>query len=256
MHFVFFVSCFRFCLFDVLCHTVCFSFVYVLLACFICSACLLCLSVLFATLSGVHAIWSQFYSTLMHDHLMLWIQHLEPLPFSKKAVYVSKLCSVLQAMYLSSQAHGESCDMCGTAVGPKESSALCLHCIWNAIQRRVKLDAHMRTCHPDHPWTPLSPDHVERFKERGLVQMLIDNPEIQFDSLPSDPPPIVDGPRKKIRKTGASMYSVDCVKFWERIANQLLFLKHRDADTMWSLLIRYNPATKVLMKTLNLSDAI
>ena len=68
--------------------------------------------------------------------------------------------------------------------------------------------------------------------------------------------PIVDGPRKKIRKTGASMYSVDCVEFWERIANQLLFLKHRDADSMWSLLIRYNPATKVLMKTLNLSDAI
>ena len=68
--------------------------------------------------------------------------------------------------------------------------------------------------------------------------------------------PIVDGPRKKIRKTGASMYSVDCVEFWEKITNQLLFWTHRDADTLWSLLIRYTPATFWLMKTLNLSDAI
>ena len=144
-------------------------------------------------------------------------------------------------------AASRSCDCCGQPLGPKEGVGLDPADVWKAIQKRVNLDAHMKQCHPESPWTPLSPTHVERFTRRGLVQILHDNPEVQFDSLPAAPmSSIVDGPpRNKVRRIGedhkpASIFESNWrICKWERITNQLLFSNHRDADSVWSLLVRH-----------------
>ena len=131
-----------------------------------------------------------------------------------------------------------SCMSCGTALGPNHGVKIDPA---DVIEKRMKLDAHMQVCHPDRPWTPISPDHLLLFQKRGLARMLLAEPEIQLPLKPRrdcGPPSIVDGPcRNKVRKIGG--YSKGCVEFWEKITNKLLFLKHRDADTMWSLLIRF-----------------
>ena len=116
--------------------------------------------------------------------------------------------------------------------------------VWKTIQKRIKFDNHMQSHHPDRLWTPVSLAMIRDVNaKRELAQMLDADPEVQlngspFNSLPGDPTSIADGPWsakiRKVMKRGKA-----CVEFWERVTNQLLFVKHRDADTMWSLLIRY-----------------
>ena len=166
------------------------------------------------------------------------VQGFDPTPFSKQAVHVW-LCSALQTTLDDS-----SCVCCGRSLGPKEGVDVDAEVAWKSIQTRIKLDNHMQTNHPNLPWTPVSMAMVRDAEvQHELAQMLDANPDVQlngppFNSLASEPTSIVDKPwSAKVRKM--MTYGKEGLEFWERITNQLLFLKHRDVDTMWSLLVRY-----------------
>ena len=81
-----------------------------------------------------------------------------------------------------SDATSDVCECCGTPLAPNEGVEVDPVALWNTIEKRLKVDAHMRTCHLDHHWSPLSPDHVQRLKKRGCLQMLLDDPEMQFNT--------------------------------------------------------------------------
>ena len=150
-----------------------------------------------------------------------------------------------------------SCVCCGRSLGPKEGVDADAEVAWKSIQTRIKLDNHMQTHHPNLPWTPVSMAMVRDAKvQRELAQMLDANPDVQlngppFNSLAGEPTSIVDKPwSAKVRK----VMTYGGVEFWERITNQLVFLKHRDADTMWSLLVRYTCSGFATMRICNDPD--
>ena len=143
------------------------------------------------------------------------VQGFYPPPFSKQAVHVW-LCSVLQTMLDDS-----SCVCCGRSLGPKEGVYVDAEDAWNVIQKRIKLDNHMQTNHPNHPWTPVSMAMVRDAKvQRELAQMLDANPDVQlngspFNSLAGDPTSTVDKPwSAKVRKMVT--YGKEGLEFWEK----------------------------------------
>lgn len=114
------------------------------------------------------------------------------------------------------------------------------------IGRRIKLDHHIADNHPEQSWTPISFAMIRCEDDKHeLAQVLLQNPHVQFDEhfrgpasdSADDPTSIVDVPwSAKVRKL--MTYDADKCKQFENLTNQLLFVKHRDADTMWSLVVR------------------
>ena len=71
-----------------------------------------------------------------------------------------------------------SCVSCSRSLGPKEGVYVDAEDAWNVIQKRIKLDNHIQSHHPDHPWNPVSMAMVRDVKaHRELAQMLDANPE-------------------------------------------------------------------------------
>jgi hypothetical protein len=136
-----------------------------------------------------------------------------------------------------------SCVGCGRPLkSPKEGFAF--DDDW-LIKKRIKLDNHMQTNHPNHTWTPISLAMIRDEEDKHeLAQMLLVDPHVQFRqvshtfNVAADAISIVDEPwSAKTRKLMTDKEAV--CKCWERITNQLLVLQHRDSDMMWSLIVRY-----------------
>ena len=118
------------------------------------------------------------------------------------------------------------------------------------IKKRMKLDNHMQDHHPDQCWTPISMAMIQEDDDKHeLAEMLLRDPNLQFDdpklfgrASKSEPISIVDeGWSAKVRKRMKESMTVNDVicKIWERFTHQLLFVKHRQSDMMWSRVVQY-----------------
>ena len=111
-----------------------------------------------------------------------------------------------------------TCIRCGRSLGQNQGVDVDAEDVWKTIQKRIKLDNHMQSHHPDRLWTPVSMAMVRDVNaKRELAQMLDANPEVQlngppFNSLPGDPTSIVDGPWSvKIRENKKMKYGKEGV---------------------------------------------
>ena len=144
------------------------------------------------------------------------------------------------------------CICCGRGLGPNEGLDIDAISASKLIRKRISLDHHMETQHPDHPWTPIFMAMMRDINEKHkLAQVLDADPEVQlsgppFNSPTAAPTSTVDAPCcAKVRKMMSvsdvkqmrlhakikATIRAEMVESWERICARLLLLNHHDDVT-------------------------
>ena len=79
-----------------------------------------------------------------------------------------------QTMSVADSVLHHACICRGRELGPNEGLDIDAISAWNVIRKRISLDFHMETQHPDHPWIPVSMAMIRDMNEKRKLAHILE----------------------------------------------------------------------------------